>query len=303
MTGRGWQLGVFPDAHPKREQLDAVVPDRPAFFMAADGHSGWANSRALELAEITTATADPPGGRIERDPATNEPTGTLRETAAILVARRAPRPGEADMKSAIVHAIALANSFGITSVHDANVQELMLAPYMALERENALNARVSLAIGINLSMDVGAVPSEVERVQRLQQHYRGARLKVTAAKLGADGALEAKTAALLEPYVGGEDLGPTMMQPEVFHAAILALDRAGIQAHVHSIGDRAARISLDAFAAARAANPRGPMHQMATYSSCIQTTSRASARYASRQTFKDSGPTATRKPSRWSSPR
>ena len=70
VTGRGWQLGVFPDAHPKREQLDAIVPDRPAFFMAADGHSAWANSRALAFAEITAATPDPQGGRIERDPAT-----------------------------------------------------------------------------------------------------------------------------------------------------------------------------------------------------------------------------------------
>jgi predicted amidohydrolase YtcJ len=265
VTGRGWQLGVFPDARPTRQQLDAIVPDRPAFFMAVDGHSGWANSRALELAEITAATPDPPGGRIERDSATGEPSGTLRETAAISVARRVPRPSEDEIKAAIVRAIALANSFGITSVHDANVQEPMLAPYLALEREHALNARVSLAIGINLAMtDVAAVPAEVERVQRLREQYRGTRLAITAAKLGVDGALEARTAALLEPYVGGEDSGATMMHPEVFAVTVAALDRAGIQAHIHSIGDRAARIALDAAAAAREANgANGPTHQMA----------------------------------------
>ena len=265
VAGRGWQLGVFPDAHPTRAQLDAIVPDRPAFFMAADGHSGWANSRALAVAELSAVTPDPQGGRIERDPATNEPTGTLRDTAAMLVARRAPPPGEADLKAAIVRAIALANSFGITSVHDANVSEPMFGPYLALDRDNALNARVTLAAQVNLLMtDVSAIPAEVERIERLRQEYRGARLRVTAAKLGVDGALEARTAALLEPYVGGEERGLTMMQPEVFAAAILALDRAGIQAHVHVIGDRAARISLDAFAAARAANgASAPMHQMA----------------------------------------
>ena len=265
VTGRGWQLGVFPDAHPRRQQLDAIVADRPAFFMAADGHSGWANSRALELAEITAATPDPPGGRIERDSATGEPSGTLRETAVILVARRVPRPSEEEIKAAIVRAIALANSFGITSVHDANVQELMLRPYLALERERSLNARVSLALGINPAMtDIAAVPAEIERVQRLREQYRGTRLEITAAKLGVDGALEARTAALLEPYVGGEDSGPTMMEPEVFAATVLALDRAGIQAHIHSIGDRAARIALDAVAAARETNgANGPTHQMA----------------------------------------
>ena len=265
VTGGGWQLGVFPNAHPTRQQLDAVVPDRPAFFTSADGHSGWANSRALAAAEVTAATPDPQGGRIERDAATNEPTGTLRDIAAGLVARCAPLPSEPEIKAAIVRAIELANSFGITSVHDANVPELMMGPYLALDRENALNARVTLAAQFNLSLaDVSAVPAEVERIERLRQKYRGARLEITAAKLGVDGALEAQTAALLEPYVGGEERGLTVMQPDVFRAAILALDRVGIQTHIHSIGDRATRIALDAFAAAHAANgPDGPRHQIA----------------------------------------
>ena len=265
VTGGGWQLGVFPNAHPTRQQLDAVVPDRPAFFTSADGHSGWANSRALAAAELTAATPDPQGGRIERDAATDEPTGTLRDLAATLVARRVPPPAEPEIKAAIARAIAIANSFGITSVHDANVPELMMGPYLALDRENALNARVTLAAQFNLSLtDVSAVPAEVERIERLRQKYRGARLEITAAKLGVDGALEAQTAALLEPYVGGEERGLTVMQPDVFRAAILAFDRVGIQTHIHSIGDRATRIALDAFAAARAANgPDGPMHQIA----------------------------------------
>lgn len=264
VTGRGWQLGVFPNAHPTRAQLDAIVPDRPAYFGSADGHSGWANSRALAAAEVTAATPDPQGGRIERDPATNEPTGTLRETAAVLVVRRVPPPNEADLRAAILRSIALANSWGITSVHDANVSEPMLAAYLALAKDDALSARVSAAVGANLMMtDASAIPAEVARIERLREQYRGTRLRVTAAKLGVDGALEARTAALLEPYVGG-DLGPTLLQPEIFAATVLELDRRGMQAHVHVIGDRAARIALDAFAAARAANgPDGPMHQMA----------------------------------------
>jgi predicted amidohydrolase YtcJ len=264
VSGGGWQLGVFPNADPTRAQLDAIVPDRPAFFRSADGHSGWANSRALAAAEVTAATPDPQGGRIERDPTSHEPTGTLRETAAILVARLVPPPGEADMRAAILRAIAIASSWGITSVHDANVSEPMLAAYLALAKDNVLNARVSAAAGANLLMtDASEVPAEVARIERLREQYRGTRLRVTAAKLGVDGALESRTAALLEPYVGG-DLGSTVMQPEIFAATVLELDRKGIQAHVHVIGDRAARIALDAFAAARAANGAdGPMHQMA----------------------------------------
>jgi predicted amidohydrolase YtcJ len=265
VRGGGWQLGVFPNANPTRQQLDAVVPDRPAFFMSADGHSGWANTLALTSAQVTAATPDSQGGRIERDAATGEPTGTLRDLAVGLVTRGLPPPSDAEIKAAIVRAIALANSFGITSVHDANVPEVMMGPYLALDREKALNARVTLAAQFNLSLrTVDEVPAEVERIERLRQQYRGSRLAITATKLGLDGALEAQTAALLEPYVGGDDRGPTLMPPDVFAAAILALDRAGIQTHIHSIGDRATRIALDAFEAARVANgPNGPMHQIA----------------------------------------
>lgn len=265
VTGRGWQLGVFADARPTRQQLDAVVPDRPAFFMAADGHSAWVNSRALAEAQVTAATLDPQGGRIERDATTNEPSGTLRDIAVSLVSQRVPRPSEAEIKAGIVRAIALANTFGITSVHDANVAEALMGPYLALDREHALNARVTLAAQVNLMLpDVGAVPAEIARIERLRQRYRGERLRITAAKLAADGALEAQTAALLEPYVGSSESGPTLMKPDVFEATLVALDRAGIQVHVHSIGDRAARMSLDAVAAARAANGvNGPMHQLA----------------------------------------
>ena len=80
-AGRGWQLPLFPDGNPSKTLLDRLVPDRPALLWAADGHSAWANSRALALAGVTRDTPDPPNGRIERD-ARGEPSGTLRESAA-----------------------------------------------------------------------------------------------------------------------------------------------------------------------------------------------------------------------------
>ena len=73
IRGSGWQLPVFPAANPHKEWLDAVVPGRPVFLRAADGHSAWVNSRALALAGVTRETPDPPNGRIERDPRTRRP--------------------------------------------------------------------------------------------------------------------------------------------------------------------------------------------------------------------------------------
>ena len=275
--------------------------------MAADGHSGWANSRALAVAEVTAATPDPQGGRIERDAATNEPTGTLRETAVMLVARLVPPPSEADVRAAIVRAIALANSFGITSVHDANVAEPLLAPYLALDRRER----------VERARDVGGAsqPADDERRARFPPRSsassgcgsstaaRGSRSRRPSSVSTAHS--KARTAALLEPYVGGDDRGPTMMQPDVFAAAVLALDRAGIQAHVHVIGDRAARIALDAVAAARSRERRrradAPARALAARAP--RGHRRASRRCASRRTFKGSGRIATRKRSSSSSPR
>jgi predicted amidohydrolase YtcJ len=265
VIGRGWQLGIFRNANPTRGQLDAVVSDRPAFFMAADGHSAWVNSRALAATGITASTPDPQGGRIERDQVTGEPTGTLRDLAVSIMLRVIPRPSAADMEAAIIRSIALAKSFGITSVHEANAQEVMLAAYRAVDGRRGLNARVTAAAGVDLKLtDPKSVPGEIARLERLRTEYQGTRFRVTAAKIGADGALEAKTAALLEPYVGGDDRGSPLLPPEVLNSLIVGLDRAKFQVHVHAIGDRATRLSLDAFASARAGNGAdGPLHQVA----------------------------------------
>ena len=84
-TGLG--VPLFPDGNPHRSVIDEIVPDRPAYFVANDGHSAWVNSKALAVAGITKDTPDPPNGHIERDAKTGEPTGTLREDAMGLVSQ------------------------------------------------------------------------------------------------------------------------------------------------------------------------------------------------------------------------
>ena len=176
-----------------------------------------------------------------------------------------PAPSAADMEAAITRSIALANSFGITSVHEASAQEVMLAAYRAVDNRSALNARVTVAAAVDLKLtDPKSVPGEVARLERLRSEYRGSRLRVTTAKIAADGVLETRTAALLEPYVGSDDRGAPLLSADVFNPLIVGLDRAKFQVHVHAIGDRAVRTALDAFASARAANGAdGPVHQIA----------------------------------------
>lgn len=251
VTGGGWDLPVFPQANPRKEDLDALVSDRPAVLSSADGHSAWANSRALELAGVTKDTADPAGGRIERDPKTGEPTGTLRESAAGLLEKLVPELGLEDYIKGLRAGLRLANRFGIASIIEASAGEKILDAYAALDRSGELSVRVLAS----LHVDTGKGTAEVERLVKLRQAYRGARLKSTAAKIFADGVMEPHTAALLEPYIDRPgDRGTPLLEPEAFNTLAAALDAADFQIHVHAIGDRAIRMSLDAFEAAGRAN-------------------------------------------------
>lgn len=254
IRGNGWQLPVFPRANPTREQLDRAVPDRPAFFWAADGHSGWANSKALALAGITRDTRDPANGRIERDPRTGEPTGTLREAAVGLVTAKMPAYTREARIGAVRRALAEANRFGITGITDADAGEEHVLAYSAVEEDGGLTARVTLALHVD---DQAPIAPQVAALTALrQQHERGGRLLLGQAKLYADGVLESRTAALLAPYLDRPgDAGPLVYSPEELAARVAALDLAGFQIHIHAIGDRAIRVSLDALRHAAEANP------------------------------------------------
>ena len=251
VVGGGWDLPLFPQANPRKEDLDALVPGRPAFMDSADGHSAWVNSRALALAGVTKDTPDPAGGRIERDPGTGEPTGTLRESAAGLVERLIPELGPEDYIRGLRAGLAMANRFGIASIIEASAGPDLLDAYAALDRSGELTVRVLASLHVDTDRGI----SEAGRLTALRRRYAGTRLRATAAKIFADGVMEPGTAALLEPYIDRPgDRGTPLLEPEAFAALAIALDRAGFQIHVHAIGDRAIRMSLDAFAAAGRAN-------------------------------------------------
>ena len=259
LRGRGWQLPIFPDANPSRTLLDSLAPGRPAYLRSADGHGAWVNSKALALAGITAATPDPPRGRIERD-ASGRPSGTLRESATGLVARMMPARTWQDYVHGLRRTMALANSLGITSLTDADADTLMLRAYVALDSAHALTTRILAT----QHTDAAAGASQVPRLIAQRARFTVGHVRATAAKIYADGVIEARTAALLQPYAGTSDRGPTPIPPERMDSLVVALDRAGFQVHVHAIGDRGVRMALDAFAAARAANgARDSRHQIA----------------------------------------
>jgi predicted amidohydrolase YtcJ len=251
ITGGRWELPVFPAANPTKEDLDKLVPDRPACLSSADGHSAWVNSRALKIAGITRNTPDPTGGRIERDPKTGEPTGTLRESAAGLVEEHIPELGADAYIKGLREGLEMARRFGITSIIEANAGEKILDAYSALDKSGELTLRVLAS----LHVETGKGPSEVDRLVKLRETYQGPHLRATTAKIFADGVVESHTAALLEPYLDRPgDRGAPLLEPGTFNRLAVALDAAGFQIQVHAIGDRAIRMALDTMEAAGRAN-------------------------------------------------
>ena len=261
ITGGRWELPVFPKANPTKEDLDKLVPDRPACLFAADGHSAWVNTRAIRLAGVTARTSDPPGGRIERDPRTGEPTGTLRESAAGLVAKLIPEPGPEETLRGLRTGLEMARRLGITSIIEANAREDLLDAYAALDRSGEMKLRVLASLHVDTDKGL----AEVARLEKLREKYRGLHLKSTTAKIFADGVIESHTAALLQPYLDRpRDCGLPLLNPAAFDALATALDAAGFQIHVHAIGDRAIRMTLDALeAAAKANGPKDLRHHIA----------------------------------------
>jgi predicted amidohydrolase YtcJ len=255
IRGGGWYMADFPGGTPRREDLDRLVPDRPVFLPNRDGHSAWVNSKALELAGVTAETADPADGRIERDP-DGTPTGTLHEGAQDLVGRLLPDDTPDDLEAALRLGQAYLHSLGITAWQDAIVApETEERAYVALASRGELTARV-----------VGAMwwerhrgPEQIEEFVARRAATSMGRYQATSVKLMMDGVLENFTGAMIDPYLDGAggvttNRGLSQIDPEGLRTWVPELDRLGFQPHFHAIGDRAVRESLDAVAAARAAN-------------------------------------------------
>jgi predicted amidohydrolase YtcJ len=232
-----WKLGRFPTA----AELDAVVSDRPVLLHRVDGHAIWANSRALALAGITRDTADPKGGKIERDAAGN-PSGVLVDAAMALLNRVLPAPTEAESRAALSGALAHLARVGLTSVHDAGIGVRQDALYRDYADHGKLTTRVYAMIG-DTKEDFDALSKNGPLAS-----YAGDRYALAAVKLYSDGALGSRGAALLAPYSDMPSTRGLLFYPnEEMLAKMGKAMQAGYQVNVHAIGDAGNRQILDAY--------------------------------------------------------
>ena len=240
--------------------LDGMLADRPLLLNGSDGHTVWANSAALNLAHITAATRDPAGGHIERD-AAGRPTGTLRDIAAEIALAAKPADTLEHEAARLDEAFGTMRAIGITSVQDAAVDDHTMRIYKHLYDAHRLNMRVRGSFHLKNLHEPAAVLIGRAVKFRAKWAIDPDFLRADAVKIFADGVIEfpSQTAALLEPYLDSRgrptrNRGPSYFLQDQLNQIVTAADAAGLTVHIHAIGDRAVRSSLDAIADARRRN-------------------------------------------------
>lgn len=247
--------------HPTRQDLDTATVDHPIFLGRTDGHLAVANSAALSLAGISKDTADPDGGRLDRDPQTGEPTGVLRELAQTMVKTLIPPYTVADFKEGILAACHQLAGWGITSFHDAAVGREAMTAYQQLLAEKKLPLRVGMMIP---GLPLLEFPGYLDELKTLgiRAGFGNDRLRIYGTKFMCDGSMSGWTAALYEPYANEPaELGITVVPEDELTAGIVEAHKAGLRPVTHAIGDRAIDIVLDAIELALKERP-DPDHRM-----------------------------------------
>jgi predicted amidohydrolase YtcJ len=251
IRGGGWNCNLWGDgAFPHHSDLDQVAPHNPVVLSSKDGHSTWVNRRAMELAQITATTPDPPGGHIRRDPS-GEPTGILQENAAGPVRDVVPQPSLDETIAACQRGLVNAHRAGLTGIHDCEGPQA-LAAFQELHRRGELTMRVLThipAANLDAAIAVGLRDGLGDEWMRLH-----------GVKAFSDGALGSRSAWMLSPYEDDPaNLGIPTMAPGALHELIRKANGAGLSVAVHAIGDAANRAVLDAIDAVRAsAHARRP---------------------------------------------
>jgi predicted amidohydrolase YtcJ len=256
IIGGAYEASIVAGGDFEARWLDKAVSDIPIVLHAVDHHTIWVNSKALEIAGITSKTRDPDGGTIARN-SDQSPKGTLREPSAIdLILSHTPKRTIDDDVAAIAWACNQYLEAGVTSTTDAWIEPGMSEAYIAASRSGALTVDTNLFFLAQpdswreRSGDFLSFRSEIDGLGK------SSKLQAKTVKFICDGALSAGTAALLEPYLDDPNSrGLLIWNDDELLDAMVHFDLEGFQIHAHAIGDAAIRQALDAIEAVIRINP------------------------------------------------
>jgi predicted amidohydrolase YtcJ len=251
IRGGQWAMGLMTsETVPHKKILDAITTEHPIYLGDSTVHGAWVNSKGLEALGINSDTPDPAGGVITRETNSTEPTGILIDNAAYDVLKLIPVYTDEQYQTALVWAAAEMNKVGVTAVKDALSDSHSLKAYKALDDAGRLSW-------------TDTEEKERENLEK-RADYATENVGTDFIKIMLDGIPPTRTAAMLEPYVadelhGDKYLGKLIHSPEDMKKDMIYLDSLGLTVKIHSTGDRAVRVSLDAIEAARKANPGSSM--------------------------------------------
>jgi predicted amidohydrolase YtcJ len=249
MQGGRWSTESWPDpAQPTKAWIDDVTGERPVLLSRMDGHGALANSAALRIAGIDRAgPADPIGGLIERDLATREPTGILKDTAIELVSRHVPAPSADALANALQAAMEEANRHGVTSVHT-------MSEWSDMRAIEAAQAAGDLTLRIRVYVSEGDWQAHLAGIQAFEA--RAAQtgdewVKICGFKEYADGSLGSRSAYMAAAFADQpENRGlarPVLMIPGALEAKCRMAVENGLAPAIHAIGDQANHEVLDVY--------------------------------------------------------
>jgi hypothetical protein len=255
-----WPTDMFVDGDqgPKKEVLDAIVPDRLVWFESATAHDFWLNSKALEKIGVDKNTPDPkPGLAMYARDENGEPSGWVKEGAGVQhFAKQFELKDEARLKlhrESVAEAIRVLSRHGMTSIFDAGNKgfgDLAYSVVSQLEKEGKLPLRY---YGTYQIFTPERAKTAVSEVKRYRKEYGGKLLQFNSVKLFMDGISANQSSAYSDPYIGSSNyLGATMLSVEELRDLLLELNQEKLDLLVHAIGDLAVKTVLDAVEAAQA---------------------------------------------------
>ncbi len=253
ITAGSWPIKLYGPEGPHKKDLDKIVSIRPVLLFDDSGHSMWANSSMLRLMGVDSETPDPAPGLsyFVRDD-NGEPTGWIKEFAAVPKLTKFMLPGKKELRSYLLAFLRFLSSKGVTTLFDGGnliAADDVYEVVAELDRENLLPVRYE---GVYHIIFPDQANTAIEELERLRKTYSGNRLKFNTIKIHFDGVSEIRTAAMIEPYSDQPDTrGNTLLDEQRLTRFILDLDKKAIDLHLHVVGDQATRTALNAVNAAR----------------------------------------------------
>ena len=255
ITGHGWGYSAFPNQTVDKKYIDAVISDRPVYLLERDGHMGFGNSKAVQIAGVTAATPDPPNGHIMKT-ASGEPTGEFKEMAQDLIFSKIPPRTMEDQYESLLQHMDEAAAAGLTAVQDAYTNLDTFPIFERAAAANRLKLRFRFAPPLLPTVKDAAPPkhkletplteADLEMYKKLRATFQGPMLKLIAVKGVLDGTVDARTAAMFDPYVGG-GTGIPFWEQDDLNKTVALYDKEGFQVLLHAIGDKAINMALNAF--------------------------------------------------------